>query len=101
MNWLMKIAKSLLRGLLELSPNCKTAVRLQSAALEHKLSFRRWLGLRCHILLCQWCRRYGQHIIFLRHAAQAHPDKLVATLPPQLSEAARARIRQQLRSNQK
>ncbi len=100
MNWLTQIAKTLLQGLLDLSPNCKTAVRLQSAALERKLPFRRWLGLRLHVLLCKWCRRYGQQIRLIRHTAQTHPDKWVKTVPQQLSPAARQRIQAKLRSNQ-
>jgi hypothetical protein len=48
------------RGLADLSPGCKTVTRLQSEALDRKLPLRQRLGLRGHLLLCQWCRRYGK-----------------------------------------
>src|SRR5438093_6468934 len=69
MNWLVKIVRSLVRGLADLSPGCITAPRLQSEALDRKLPLRQRFGLRVHLLLCKWCRRYGKQITFLRNAA--------------------------------
>ena len=98
MNWFKNIAKALIRGLTDLSPNCKVATRLQSETLDHKLSFRQRLGLRIHLVLCQWCRRYGKQITFVHNAAHSHPDELAETVPQQLSDEARQRIRQKLLS---
>jgi hypothetical protein len=63
MNWLT-------RTLHALSPNCREAIRLQSAALERPLSPLQRIGLRIHLMLCVWCLRYGREINFLRTAAQ-------------------------------
>ena len=101
MNWLKKIAKAFISGVAGLSLNCKVAVRLQSEAIDHELSLGQRLGLRIHLLLCKWCRRYGKQITFVRDAAHAHPDKLAETVPQQLSGEARERIRQKLRAHLK
>src|SRR2546427_11661475 len=99
MNWLTNIAKTLTRGLADLSPNCKAASRLQSEALDHKLPSRQRFGLRVHLLLCKWCRRYGKQITFLRKAAHEHPDEMAEPVPQKLSVEARDRIKQKLHAN--
>ena len=77
-----------------LMPSCREAARLQSEALDRPLAPGQRFGLRLHLLLCQWCRRYGRQIRFLRDAAHEHPDQLAAA--PPLSDAARDRIKQRL-----
>ena len=99
MNWLNHIAKNLIRGLADLSPSCKAATRLQSEAFDHPLSFRQRLGLRIHLVLCKWCRRYGKQIAFVSHSAHSYPDEMAASAPQQLSAEARERIRQKLRGH--
>ena len=100
MNWLVKIVKSVVRGLADLSPGCKTATRLQSEALDHKLPLRQRFGLSVHLLLCKWCRRYGKQITFLRNAAREHPDEVTEPVPQTLSAEARERIKQRLHTNE-
>ena len=99
MNWLVKIVKALGRGIAELSPGCKTASRLQSEALDRKLLLRQRFGLRVHLLLCKWCRRYGKQIAFLHNAAHEHPDELAKPVPQKLSAEARDRIKHKLNTN--
>ena len=80
-----------------LSPGCKQAARLQSEGMDRKLPFAEQLGLRLHLFLCKWCRRYGQQLKFLRSAAhecEAHQDP---ELPAKLSPEARQRIKEKLR----
>jgi len=93
------MARMLLSGLAELSPSCKTAARLQSEALDHKLTLRQQVGLRIHLVLCKWCSRYGKQIAFIRDAAHTRPDEMAQSVPQKLSDEARERIRNQLRAN--
>ena len=93
----MKMFEFLNRGIREISPSCREAARLQSRALDEKLSIRQRLGLRIHLLLCRWCRRYGKQIQFLRGAAREHPDSIAEPLPQKLSDQARERIKRKLR----
>ena len=41
----------------------------QGEAVDRKLPLRQRFGLRVHLMLCKWCRRYGKQITFLRDAA--------------------------------
>lgn len=90
---LLKLAKLL-------SPSCKQASRLQSEAMDRNLSLLEALGLRLHLVLCKWCRRYGQQLKFLRRAAHQCGEQpgcgSVATLAPE----ARQRMKQKLRAGE-
>lgn len=98
MNWLTKILKALARGIGDLSPSCKQSVRLQSLALDARLKFHQRFGLRIHLMLCKWCRRYGKQIRFLRTATREHAGDDQALPRRTLSAEARERIKQRLQS---
>lgn len=85
-----------IKALRALSPDCKEAIRLQSDALERPLNFFQRLGLRLHLPLCRWCRRYGRQIRFLRAAAHKHPEQLCAPDSRELSPEARERLKKSL-----
>jgi hypothetical protein len=87
-------------GLRTLSPTCRDASRLQSEALDQSLPLGKRLGLRLHLLLCRWCRRYGKQLHFLRHTVHEHPHEL-NTAPRSLSTEARERLKQSLRDESK
>jgi len=94
----MSVWNKLKSGCAAISPNCREAVRAQSEALDHPLPLARRLGLRLHLLICKWCRRYGGQIRYLREAAHNHQDQLTESAPEKLSGEARERIKQQLRN---
>jgi hypothetical protein len=85
-------------GCQALSPDCRTASRLQSEALDSALPATKRIGLWFHLLLCKLCRRYGQQIRFLRTSAHDHADALTHAAPSKLSPEARTRIKQRLQS---
>lgn len=98
MNWLTKMLKSFTRGMAELSPSCREATRLQSEAMDRPLALRKRIGLRIHLVLCRWCRRYGKQIGFLRSIAHDH-EKHEETLPQQaLRSEAKERMKQRLKA---
>jgi hypothetical protein len=101
MNWFVKAMKALNRGIGELSPSCRQASRLQSDALDRQLTLRQRMGLRIHLWLCKWCRRYGKQISFLRVAAHEHDKEDVSVSTPVLSAEARERIQRRLQSETK
>ena len=101
MNRLTNLMKLLARGVADLSPSCKEATRLQSAALDRQLTLRQRLGLRIHLVLCKWCRRYGKQITFLRSATQRCAQDDQHSPPQILSPEARARIKRKLEADKK
>lgn len=100
MNLFNPVKDKMIALLMRLMPSCREALRLQSEALEHPLPPLRRAGLWLHLLLCRWCRRYGQQIRFLRKAAHEHPEALVQAASPRLSPEARERIRGKIRAEQ-
>jgi hypothetical protein len=98
MNWLANVAGRLVNGLAELSPSCKTAARLQSEALDHKLTWRQQFGLRIHLVLCKWCSRYGKQIAFIHESLHSRPDEMAQSVPQKISDEARERISKHLHS---
>jgi len=98
MNNLPNMLKSLLRGMAELSPSCREATRLQSEAMDRPLRLRQRTGLRVHLFLCRWCRRYGNQIGFLRAVAHGH-EKHAEALPSQtLRLEAKEKMKERLKS---
>jgi len=97
MEFLKRAAAALKSGLRTLSPNCREASRLQSDALDRPLPLPKRFGLCVHLLLCKWCRRYGEQIRFLRQAAHEHPDELSEAAPQRLTPEARERLKHSLR----
>ena len=96
MRWLGHLAGAL--G--ALSPTCKQATRLQSEGMDRRLSFFEKVGLRLHLVLCKWCRRYGEQLKFLRSAARECEEHESREAPQRLSPEARGRIEQSLKSSQ-
>ena len=99
MNWLTNLMKLLAKGVADLSPSCKEVTRLQSAALDRKLTLLQRLGLRIHLVLCKWCRRYGKQITFLRSATQRCAEDEQLSPPQVLPSEARERIKRRLRTD--
>ena len=97
MNWLAHTTRRLSALVRTLTPDCRHASHLQAKALDQKLPLAQRLGLRLHLFICKWCRRYGKQLGFFRAAADYPTDQpLVA--PKSLSPDARARIHQNLRT---
>jgi hypothetical protein len=100
MIWIARLLRTFGKRMAVLSPNCQQVSRLQSENLDHKLPILQRAGLRIHLVLCKWCRRYGKQIRFLRNAAREHPDDLVEPSRRKLPDTARERIKQTLRAEE-
>lgn len=75
-----------------LSPNCREVARLQSRALDERLPFGTRCGMRLHLFLCRWCRRYRNQIRFLHEALHGDCCRLEECHPARLPAEARERI---------
>jgi peroxiredoxin Q/BCP len=93
MNQLTTLIKALASVRANLSPDCKTATRLNSASLDRVLPWRQRFGLRLHVLLCKWCRRYTQQVAFVHHTAHTHAERAAESVPHNFSSAAKNRIK--------
>ena len=79
------------------SLNCCEASHLQSRSLEQSLPWRARLGLRLHLLLCKWCRRYALQVRFLRVACRHVETGSLTVVPYKLSNQARDNLKEMLR----
>jgi predicted anti-sigma-YlaC factor YlaD len=83
-------------GVGALWPSCREVSRLQSAARQQPLSLARRIGLRFHLLVCSWCRRYGKQVGFLRSVAHEHAPDETASAPSTLRTDVRERMKRSL-----
>jgi hypothetical protein len=102
MNWFRNVFKSLAGLVHQLSPSCKDATRLQSAALDRPLKPPEKFGLRTHLMICKWCHAYGKQIRFLSSASKSESCIEHKHAPPTtLSPEARERIKRSLQTDKK
>jgi hypothetical protein len=101
MNWPFKIIRNLGKGVGLLFPDCRNASRLQSAELDRQLPKAQKFGLKLHLLLCKWCRRYGKQIRFLHTSSHQFGDPECSHPPQSLTNEARQRILEKLKSPEK
>ncbi len=87
-------------GIRALWPSCRQISRLQSAATPQPLSLGQRIGLKFHLLVCGWCRRYGKQVGFLRAVAHGRDDDETASAPPALSPNARDRMKRFLQNKE-
>ncbi len=93
--WLGPLANFLARN----TPPCSAVIQMFSESLDHALPLRKRMLLRLHFLMCKYCERYRQQLLFIREAVRQHPEKLEgqdAPPTPTLSPEARKRIKRTL-----
>jgi hypothetical protein len=67
--------------------------------MDHTLPLRKRIGVRLHFLICKWCERYRQQLLFIREAVRQHPERLEgqdSSPTTTLSPEARERIKRTL-----
>jgi hypothetical protein len=80
-------------------PDCKQTTRLISDSLDQKLSLRQRMQIKLHLLICVWCRRYAQQLLFMRQVMRhtaADFEESDSSPAPSLSPETRARIKRSL-----
>ncbi len=99
----LKLQIGLIAGwLIKMTPPCNQIVKLVSEEMDHPLPVRTRLSIRLHLLICKWCERYKQQLIFIQNVMRHSPDKLLWQEPSAgLSAEARERLKQALRQQQK
>lgn len=96
-----ELSKKLAACLATLSPGCKQAAKLQSRALLERLSFPERFGLRLHLWICGWCRRFGEQVTFLHFAAHHCAEEEPMNTAGSLAAEARERIRRAMQGGGK
>jgi Putative zinc-finger len=73
---------------------CKQASQLLSQSLDRPLTRGERFGLRFHLLICRFCKRFGQQIVGLRNAIREQVKLIEQNEEIKLSKDAIKRITQ-------
>ena len=80
-------------------PECKQMVKILTASLDEKLSWREWLLMKIHLLSCDPCVNFLKQIKFIRTALGQSGERLEkADTSVRLSDDARLRMKKALES---
>jgi len=83
-----------------LMPSCKDVTQMISDSMDQRLSWYRRTGIKIHLMMCDLCRRYEQHLGIIRHSVHVHSHDDSDLVGPSLKEASRDRIKTALRDAQ-
>lgn len=86
--------------LIRLTPPCKDMTRLLSEAMDRPLPLGIRIKMRLHFLICKWCERYKNQLLFLRQALRRNPDAIegeAAAPSASLSPEAKDRLKRTIR----
>ena len=94
---MIRMKLSLMQTMARMMPSCKDVSELVSRSLDENLSFRERMGVRMHLVVYKWCRRYHDQLHLIREAItwveqEPRPDDPLISL----SVEARARINKSL-----
>jgi hypothetical protein len=81
--------------------SCKDVTRLISLSMDRSLPLGKRIGVRIHLLMCQFCNRYKRQLLLIRETVRrlvVEEETAGGTFLGGLSENARERITQSLRN---
>ncbi len=81
-------------------PKCQEIVKIITASIDDKLSWREWILMKIHLLSCDPCVNFLKQIKFIR-TALGHSDECLGREDQsiKLSDDARARMKKALESS--
>ncbi len=79
-------------------PACKEMVKIITASMDSKLSWREWLLMKIHLLSCDPCVNFLKQLKFIRTALGHSEERLDEAQHISLSNSARDRIKNALDS---
>lgn len=80
-------------------PECKEMVKVITASMDEKLSWREWLLLKIHLLSCDPCVNFLKQLKLIRTVLRVGGDRLgQVESEVKLSEDSRARMKRALES---
>ena len=85
--------KTLRDWMRSLSPTCRDVAQMSSRSLDGVLPIRVRIGMRIHMLLCGWCRRYARQLSFLRRALRDEGHQAGDCSQVRLPDEARQRVK--------
>ena len=78
------------------TPKCREMIRILSQSLDEPMPVKMRIKKRIHYLICCWCQRYEQHLLYLHKTVHAFPEHADKTPGAEFSPEARERIKRKL-----
>ena len=85
-------------------PTCGEVSLLTSRAMDEELSIKERLGIKTHLLVCKWCRRYASQLHQIREIIHHHTSESQIESDKTssgLTTAAQDRLNRAIRDSQK
>lgn len=76
--------------------NCKQTSLLVSQSLDRRLTWRERWAVRAHLLICVYCRRFKQQLLWIRSHLSRWQQHVAENQSLGLSTVAKERMTQQL-----
>ena len=77
--------------------NCKKVTYLVSESLDRKLALHQRMGMRMHLMMCKFCSRYQEQLLFLSKTARQYSERSEEPDPSiQLSSDVGKRIKESM-----
>lgn len=96
----MPMMSLMMRMMSKVMPNCQEVSLLTSRAMDEKISLKEQVGLKMHLLVCKWCRRYSKQVNLIRDIVRQQASRVKSTKSQtgaNLSPGARDRIEKVLK----
>ena len=91
------VIKILMPVMSKMTPTCNTITQKISESQDRKISLKDRIGIRIHLMGCNFCRRYEQQLIIMRKMiAEDLNNTNGSSTEMKLSPDARQRIQQQI-----
>lgn len=92
----MAPSKFWVRLVAALTPDCNVVTQLVSESRERPLTALERLRLRLHYRICQWCRRYREHLEEIGVAAKKAASPSAKSRQRTLSPECKAKLRDRM-----
>ena len=80
-----------------ITPSCKDMTQLLSQSMDRRLLLHKRLAIWLHLTICNRCRRFAEHLVFIRKASRSIFEYAQYILPTSLPESAKECIKERIR----
>ena len=81
------------------TPKCREMVRVLSQSMDEPMPWAMRIKKRLHFLICCWCQRYEEQLVYIRRTARQFPEHADEASDGEFSSDARDRIKRKLTEN--
>ena len=81
------------------TPKCREMVRILSQSMDEPMPVGIRVKKRLHFLICCWCQRYEQQLVYMRQTARQFPDHADEASDVPFPPDAKERIKKRLAEN--